>query len=73
MDYEDEDNDGDFYDQKKRDKIIMLSLVDDDDDSAAEEEKGKLNLNEKVALLRTYMLHKQMSWLRTVMHDTFEE
>jgi len=26
----------------------------------------------RVALLRVFMLHKQMSWLRTVMHDTFE-
>ena len=35
--------------------------------------ESRLSKHSKVAILRAFMLHKQMNWLRTVMQDTFED
>ena len=34
---------------------------------------SRLTKDSKVAILRVFMLHKQMRWLRTVMSETYEE
>ena len=60
----------DVYDERKRDKIIMLSLAKNEYE---EEKEGKLTGDDKVALLRIYMLNKQMNWMRSVMRDSYEE
>ena len=58
--------------------ILELSLCDDSFDQETEESKlyvpsCGLSKDSKVAILRVFMLHKQMNWLRSVMHYTFEE
>jgi len=56
--------------------ILELSLCDDETSSDAEESKSlsssKLTKASKVAILRAYMLSKQMNWMRFVMQDLFE-
>lgn len=58
--------------------VLELSLSCDDGASSDLEEtklycEGGLSKHSKVVLLKAFMLHKQMSWLRKLMRDTFEE
>jgi len=57
--------------------VVELSLSTDDTDieesKLYSEDICSLTGASKVAILRAYMLNKQMNWLRTVMHDTFED
>ena len=57
--------------------VVELSLCGDDSDIEESKLYGEdicsLTGASKVAILKAYMLNKQMNWLRTVMHDTFEE
>ena len=40
---------------------------------SSEQSRNNLSIHSKVALLRAFMLHKQMKWLRQMMLDTYEE
>lgn len=58
--------------------VLELSLSNDDNGANDTEESklycgSGLSKHSKVAILRAFMLHKQMNWLRNVMSGTFEE
>ena len=64
--------------EKQRAEKFILELSLSEDESANDTEESKsfsvsnLTKASRVAILRAYMLAKQMNWLRTVMQDTFE-
>ena len=51
------------------------SLIDDMEESKlySQELESRLSKHSKVAILRAFMLQKQINWLRRVMFETYED